>query len=333
MGSKQKRPPVSGFFKNKRRLFFTERIDAFFFLRYDESSEFQGKRMIGMTGFASVRVSEGPLTVDVKIKAYNNRYFDLKLMLPSELEEKEWEIRRLLSQKISRGRVEAAFLLTKEGEVLPPVLNEERLSAYAEMTSGLRNRFPNLADSRPESLLRLPGVLEERSDSFDVEEAGRLAIRAAESAVEKLNTERRREGAAAAVSLAARLDEIESGLNVFRRFQSQNEEKVKESIGSRFREVLGNEADCDRFYQETAAALVRFSVNEEIERLTVHLSECRRLLTLDEPVGKRLDFLAQEINREANTAASKALFVEMTQAAVLIKDALENFREQARNIE
>ena len=294
--------------------------------------------MIGMTGFASVRESEGSLTVDVKIKSYNNRYFDLKLILPPELEEKEWEIRRLLSQKISRGRVEAAFLLTKEGEVLPPVLNEERLSAYAEMISGLRNRFPNLADSRPESLLRLPGVLEERSDSFDVEEAGRLAIRAAESAVEKLNTERRREGAAAAVSLAARLDEIESGLNVFRRFQSQNEEKVKESIGSRFREVLGNEADCDRFYQETAAALVRaalvrFSVNEEIERLTVHLSECRRLLTLDEPVGKRLDFLAQEINREANTAASKALFVEMTQAAVLIKDALENFREQARNIE
>ena len=88
--------------------------------------------MIGMTGFASVRVSEGALTVDVKIKAYNNRYFDLKLMLPSELEEKEWEIRRLLSQKISRGRVEAAFLLTKEGEVLPPVLNEEQQAADAD---------------------------------------------------------------------------------------------------------------------------------------------------------------------------------------------------------
>lgn len=286
-----------------------------------------------MTGFASVRVSEGALTVDVKIKAYNNRYFDLKLMLPSELEEKEWEIRRLLSQKISRGRVEAAFLLTKEGEVLPPVLNEERLSAYAEMISGLRNRFPNLADSRPESLLRLPGVLEERSDSFDVEEAGRLAIRAAESAVEKLNTERRREGEATARFLSSRLDIIEDRLSVLRAFQARNEEKLKEVLRSRFREILGEAAECDRFYQELAASLVRFSVSEETERLSVHLAECRRLLTADGPVGKKLDFLAQEINREANTAASKALFVEMTQAVVDIKDALEDFREQLRNVE
>lgn len=286
-----------------------------------------------MTGFASVRVSEGALTVDVKIKSYNNRYFDLKLILPSELEAAEGEIRRLFAQKISRGRVEAVFSLTKEGEVLPPVLNEERLSAYAEMISGLRNRFPNLADSRPESLLRLPGVLEERSDSFDVEEAGRLAIRAAESAVEKLNTERRREGEATARFLSSRLDIIEDRLSVLRAFQARNEEKLKEVLRSRFREILGEAAECDRFYQELAASLVRFSVSEETERLSVHLAECRRLLTADGPVGKKLDFLAQEINREANTAASKALFVEMTQAVVDIKDALEDFREQLRNVE
>ena len=289
--------------------------------------------MTGMTGFASVRESEGSLTVDVKIKSYNNRYFDLKLILPPEIEAAEGEIRRLFARKISRGRVEAVFSLTKEVGISPPALNEARLSAYTEMISALRVRFPNLEHSRPESLLRLPGILEEGGDAFDAGEAQRLAVRAAEAAVEKLNEERRREGAATALSLAARLDEIEDGLNVLRRFQSRNEEKVKESIARRFREILGDEADCDRFYQETAAALVRFSVNEEIERLTVHLSECRRLLTLDEPVGKRLDFLAQEINREANTAASKALFVEMTQASVAVKDALENFREQARNIE
>ena len=289
--------------------------------------------MTGMTGFASVRESEGSLTVDVKIKSYNNRYFDLKLILPPEIEAAEGEIRRLFARKISRGRVEAVFSLTKEGRISPPALNEARLSAYTEMISALRVRFPNLEHSRPESLLRLPGILEEGGDAFDAGEAQRLAVRAAEAAVEKLNEERRREGAATALSLAARLDEIEDGLNVLRRFQSRNEEKVKESIARRFREILGDEADCDRFYQETAAALIRFSVNEEVERLSVHLDECRRLLTLDEPVGKRLDFLAQEINREANTAASKALFVEMTQAAVLIKDALENFREQARNIE
>ena len=286
-----------------------------------------------MTGFASVRESEGSLTVDVKIKSYNNRYFDLKLILPPEIEAAEGEIRRLFARKISRGRVEAVFSLTKEGGISPPALNEARLSAYTEMISALRVRFPNLEHSRPESLLRLPGILEEGGDAFDAGEAQRLAVRAAEAAVEKLNEERRREGAATALSLAARLDEIEDGLNVLRRFQSRNEEKVKESIARRFREILGDEADCDRFYQETAAALIRFSVNEEVERLSVHLDECRRLLTLDEPVGKRLDFLAQEINREANTAASKALFVEMTQASVAVKDALENFREQARNIE
>lgn len=289
--------------------------------------------MTGMTGFASVRESEGSLTVDVKIKSYNNRYFDLKLILPLEIEAAEGEIRRLFARKISRGRVEAVFSLTKEGGISPPALNEARLSAYTEMISALRVRFPNLEHSRPESLLRLPGILEEGGDAFDAGEAQRLAVRAAEAAVEKLNEERRREGAATALSLAARLDEIEDGLNVLRRFQSRNEEKVKESIARRFREILGDEADCDRFYQETAAALIRFSVNEEVERLSVHLDECRRLLTLDEPVGKRLDFLAQEINREANTAASKALFVEMTQASVAVKDALENFREQARNIE
>lgn len=289
--------------------------------------------MTGMTGFASVRESEGSLTVDVKIKSYNNRYFDLKLILPPEIEAAEGEIRRLFARKISRGRVEAVFSLTKEGGISPPALNEARLSAYTEMISALRVRFPNLEHSRPESLLRLPGILEEGGDAFDAGEAQRLAVRAAEAAVEKLNEERRREGAATALSLAARLDEIEDGLNVLRRFQSRNEEKVKESIARRFREILGDEADCDRFYQETAAALIRFSVNEEVERLSVHLDECRRLLTLDEPVGKRLDFLAQEINREANTAASKALFVEMTQASVAVKDALENFREQARNIE
>ena len=241
--------------------------------------------MTGMTGFASVRESEGSLTVDVKIKSYNNRYFDLKLILPPEIEAAEGEIRRLFARKISRGRVEAVFSLTKEGRISPPALNEARLSAYTEMISALRVRFPNLEHSRPESLLRLPGILEEGGDAFDAGEAQRLAVRAAEAAVEKLNEERRREGAATALSLAARLDEIEDGLNVLRRFQSRNEEKVKESIARRFREILGDEADCDRFYQETAAALIRFSVNEEVERLSVHLDECRRLLTLDEPVG------------------------------------------------
>lgn len=297
-----------------------------------QSSE-KGDPMIGMTGFAAAEETEGDVTVSVRIKSYNNRYLDLKLSLPPQLADAEGDLRRAVQGRVGRGRVELLFTVTENAPADIPVLNEDQAQAYAAVFARLRHFFPDAESPRPDALVRLPGMTGSGSGSADTSLPCRLAVRALARALTAFEAERRREGEATARFLSSRLDIIENRLSVLCSFQSRNEEKLKDLLRSRFREILGDAAECDRFYQELAASLVRFSVSEETERLSVHLTECRRLLTADGPVGKKLDFLAQEINREANTAASKALFVEMTQAVVDIKDALEDFREQLRNVE
>lgn len=289
--------------------------------------------MIGMTGFGSAEETEGDVSVSVRIKSYNNRYLDLKLTLPPELADAESELRRAVQERVARGRVELLFSVTENAPADIPVLNEEQARAYAAVFARLKQFFPDAESPRPDTLVRLPGMTETGSGSADTALPCRLAMRALEQALTAFEAERCREGEETARFLASRLDIIENRLAVLCSYQAKNEEKLKNVLSGRFREILGDAAECDRFYQELAASLVRFSVSEETERLSVHLRECRRLLSADGPVGKKLDFLAQEINREANTTASKALFVEMTQAVVDIKDALEDFREQLRNVE
>lgn len=289
--------------------------------------------MIGMTGFGAAEATEGDVSVGVRIKSYNNRYLDLKLTLPPELAEAEAELRRAVQERVARGRVELFFAVTQKTTAEVPVLNEVQAEAYAAVFKQLRRFFPDAEAPRLETLASLPGMVQDGSAPADNGIAIRLAARALQQALSLFEAERRREGEATARFLSSRLEIMENRLQRLCAFQSRNEEKLKAVLGDRFREVMGDAAECDRFYQELAASLVRFSINEEVERLDCHLKECRRLLTGDGAVGKKLDFLAQEINREANTAASKALFVEITQAVVDIKDALEDFREQLRNIE
>lgn len=289
--------------------------------------------MIGMTGFGSAEETEGDVSVSVRIKSYNNRYLDLKLTLPPELADAESELRRAVQERVARGRVELFFAVAKNSAVERPVLNEDQARAYAALFGELKRFFPDVEPPQPEKLVLLPGMIDAGSGETDKELPVRLAARALQRALTAFEAERCREGEETARFLASRLDIIENRLAVLCSYQAKNEEKLKNVLSGRFREILGDAAECDRFYQELAASLVRFSVSEETERLSVHLRECRRLLSADGPVGKKLDFLAQEINREANTTASKALFVEMTQAVVDIKDALEDFREQLRNVE
>lgn len=289
--------------------------------------------MIGMTGFASGEGGDERVGFSVKIKSYNNRYLDLKVSLPNELSNWENDIRHLIQQRVRRGRVEVAVtFVSLEGES-QGTFNQDQAIFYKKTFDALKEIFPQAQEPSLDKLVGLPhilqkdtiGSLEDWRDIFD-----KLFL----DTLNRFERERQREGEQTKALLLSQVEIMERATEVLREFQGKNEQRLKENLKERFQEVLGEQgSECDRFYQELAASLVRFSINEEVERLEIHLKECRHLLESQEAVGKKLDFLAQELNREANTAASKALFVEITQAVVEIKDALENFREQLRNVE
>lgn len=289
--------------------------------------------MIGMTGFASGEGGDERVGFSVKIKSYNNRYLDLKVSLPNELSNWENDIRHLIQQRVRRGRVEVAVTFVNlEGES-QGTFNQDQAIFYKKTFDALKEIFPQAQEPSLDKLVGLPhilqkdtiGSLEDWRDIFD-----KLFL----DTLNRFERERQREGEQTKALLLSQVEIMERATEVLREFQGKNEQRLKENLKERFQEVLGEQgSECDRFYQELAASLVRFSINEEVERLEIHLKECRHLLESQEAVGKKLDFLAQELNREANTAASKALFVEITQAVVEIKDALENFREQLRNVE
>lgn len=284
-----------------------------------------------MTGYARSDV-QGPWgRLSWEIRAVNHRYFDLSFKVPEDFRALEGELRQLAASCVARGKIEAGLRFsrdTEQGVRIEPDL--ERVRALRDALAGIAGEWGPMAHTDPLRLLGFPGVL--REPAPDVASLLDAARKLFDRVLREFNDSRGREGARLQVFLAERCDAIEQGVIAVRARYADVRGQGIERLRTRARE-LGVELEPGRLEQEMVIALQRLDIEEEMSRLLSHMAEVRAALERDEAVGRRLDFLMQELNREANTLSSKSQDAEMTRLAVDMKVAIEQMREQVQNIE
>lgn len=285
-----------------------------------------------MTGFASLERSYEFGRLAWEVRSVNHRYLEFSLRLPEEFRVLEPKIRETISRFVSRGKVDATLRFHEapghggSGVVLNRELAVQLLETHAQLqeTAGLRQ------EPRLDRLLRWPGlVTEQLPDPAPLHEA---ALKMLEAAARELQSGREREGAQLAAAVRERLEGVEHWAAEVRGWLPEIRQALHARMGDRVAELAQN-LDEERLAQEVAVLAQKMDVDEELDRLDAHVVEARRSLERDEPVGRRLDFLMQEFNREANTLSSKSFDQRTTQAAVELKVLIEQMREQVQNVE
>jgi len=289
-----------------------------------------------MTGFAAASAETPRGRLSVELRSVNARFLDLQFRIADELRALEPALRELVTARISRGKLDCRVYLNEAAAPAGSELNLQALAQLRELASRVQKEMPQAAPLRVADVLRWPGVMAQTP--FDESETRGLATRLMRQALEELVASRTREGEKLAGAIAervaamrARLDDIAPLVpQSLAAYQAKLAERLREAIGS----ALGPTFD-DRVRAELAVFASKVDVDEELTRLKAHLSEVDRSLASGRgsAVGKRLDFIAQELNREANTLASKAASQEISDCALELKLLIEQMREQVQNIE
>jgi uncharacterized protein (TIGR00255 family) len=284
-----------------------------------------------MTGFATASSEAGPFGLVWELRSVNHRFLDVTLRMPEELRSLEPACRDCVTAALGRGKVDCALRLTlSSAGTTRSNLAAAQLELLRSLAGRVRQAFPDALPLSVAEVLRWPGVLEETPR--DLEELSAPALACLTDALAALKEARRREGERTAAAIAQRNAAIAERVEQVRPRLAGVEDRHRARLLERL-DRLDVEANPERLEQELALILQRLDVSEEIERLTGHVSEVAAVLARDEPVGRRLDFLIQELNREANTFASKVQDEELTLAAVDIKVLIEQMREQVQNLE
>ena len=287
--------------------------------------------MKSMTGFGYGESRDDTRQLTVSLKAYNNRFLDIVVYLPSALAVLEQGFRDYLAGRVLRGRVELSAKLTLTGaaRVFPdPQSVRSHVEALRELAAaaGLRERV------RLSHLLRLEGLFRPEP-SFDAEELLQAFQPALEAAFRDFEAMRVREGEHTRRDIAGLLEGIAAEIRKIAEQAAGIDQRIKETLRTRFREVVGDSIEEGRLLTETAAILVKADIHEELSRLASHLAHFRSFIAESGTLGKKLDFLCQEMNREFNTLGAKNIQGEVDASVVVLKDALEKIREQLRNVE
>ncbi len=283
-----------------------------------------------MTGFARGSVTTGALTVTVECRSVNNRYLDLQCRMPDNLRVLEGTLRQQAGEQFSRGKLELLVRVSDSGSDTPATLNPERLAALRTALSQVASTFPEAAVPDQLALLLSPGVLTEQEP--DVEALHRATTSAAKACFEGLREQRLQEGEKLADMVRQRTDAMRVHLGDLREqlpaLQAANRQRLLDRLQS-----LEIDAEPMRLEEEIVYVLQRADVEEEMDRLDAHLDAIESALESTAPVGRRLDFLMQELNREANTLGSKSTALSTTNISVEFKVLIEQMREQVQNIE
>jgi len=284
-----------------------------------------------MTGFAR-EVAETPFgTMTCEIRAVNHRYLDVQFRLPEELRPKEIELRTRFSEILNRGKVDCSLHLRRGGRQSAELtLDTDLVQQLAARTGEIAAVVGETGPLNSLDVLRWPGVVSE--PEIETEPLYAEAKRVIDKALKAMATMRAGEGKRIGTMLEARLAEI---LAIGKQVRARMPE-ILEAVRARQQERIDKldvEADPARLETELALIAQKLDVDEELERLESHVSEVRGALKSTEPVGRRLDFLMQELNREANTLGSKSADTETTKAAVDLKVLIEQMREQIQNVE
>ena len=288
-----------------------------------------------MTGFGRGTASAHGLAVTVELRSVNNRFLDVALRLPRSLAAHEADVQARLKQRFERGRINVSVQIEREaGAALPVAVNVPVARAYARLLEELREAAGLDAPVTLDQLLRYNDVLTTAEEADDDETAWAVVAEALDAAAEALAVMRRQEGAALRADLEGRLDALEAALADVETRAPVRVEEARQRLHERLGEILGDDRlDPDRLELELVLAADRLDVTEECVRLRAHLAAFREALGSDEAVGRRLNFLTQEIHREVNTITSKANDPEIAHRAVGMKEEVEKIREQVQNVE
>jgi uncharacterized protein (TIGR00255 family) len=284
-----------------------------------------------MTGFARMDSQQRWGSLVWEVRSLNHRYLELSLRLPEELRMLETAVREKISQYLNRGKVECSLRFSRHpGALCDTQLNTEQAERFIQLHRQAKEMTNDSSGLRTMDLLRWPGVVEE--SEADLEPIKVLAVQLLEQSLAQLVDNRAREGGSLKAVVQARCHAITAIVDNMRERLPAIRDRLRERLTSRLQDI-DIEVDPARLEQELVLQLQKMDVDEELDRLQTHVNEVLGVLDRDEPIGRRLDFLMQELNREANTLGSKSVAVESSGAAVDLKVLIEQMREQIQNIE
>jgi uncharacterized protein (TIGR00255 family) len=284
-----------------------------------------------MTGYAAASADSPRGRLSLELRSVNARFLDLQFRVAEELRALEPTLREIISARVSRGKLDCRFFLNESSITEKPVrLNAEALQRLSQLSEEARKAFPEAVPLRIADVLRWPGVIAEAP--ADEEMLRKLAAEICRRALDELVATRAREGAKLAAGILERVSAMRARVDEVAPLVPQSVAAYQAKITERLKEAIGA-VDDDRVRAELALFSAKVDVGEEIDRLRAHLGEVELALRKGGPVGKRLDFLAQELNREANTLASKSASQQLSDCALELKLLVEQIREQVQNIE
>jgi len=291
-----------------------------------------------MTGYSQVKMNaDDQLAFTLSLKAVNHRFLDLHLRLPPEMDPVEMKIRRVLKERLHRGHIEVTLSLERSGGVAFSV-NRDLVGGYLRTFREVAEEFGVSAEPDLNAVLKMPGALNAAENGDALAALEKHVTAALEQCIERLNTMREEEGQGAAVELRERMTHLSSATHEVDQLRGKVLKAYHEKVHGRMQELLGSHADPDRILQEAAMLAERSDIQEEIVRMKNHIQHFLSLLDAGGEVGKKLDFLLQEMNREANTLMSKTTGVagealRITGLGLAMKSEIEKAREQVQNLE
>lgn len=290
-----------------------------------------------MTGFARSHGASGPYTFEWELKSVNAKGFDLRMRMPPGWDEIEVSAKKRAGELLSRGTVYANLNIKRTNAAAAVRINEDVLAAVVRVAGELAGQIDAVAPSI-DGLLSIKGVIEvvepESDEAEDTAAKAAVAI-AFEQALVDLVEMRRREGDALGKILLQRMDEIERLARKAEAAPGRKPEAIRVRLAEQVAALLesSDRFDADRLAQEALLIATKADIREELDRIASHVAQAREMLGKGGPVGRRLDFLAQEFNREVNTCCSKSNDIELTNTGLGMKNVVEQFREQVQNLE
>lgn len=291
--------------------------------------------MKSMTGYGRSEKTVENLDVLVEIKSVNHRYFEFSSRLPKAYGYLEIPLKNLIKEKVNRGKVEVSvFLYHPEGKKACVSVNSELAKGYIEALRAEENKLDLGDDLELSSLMQFPDIFNVQDVREEEKQVIDFVVETAKTALDSFIEMREKEGEALKKDISSKLDRTEQLVKKVEEAAPSLTEKYFERLYTRLKTVLESEDfDQQRIITEAAVFSEKVAVDEETVRLESHISQMRELLESNIPVGKKLDFIVQEMNREVNTIGSKAMDVEITKTVVDMKSEIEKIREQVQNVE
>ena len=288
--------------------------------------------MKSMTSYAYLDGIVNGADISCELKSYNSRFLDLNINIPSTMAQLEPFLRKYFSKRIIRGKVDFYLRLKKLHNEQPILPNIPLAQSYYKSIADIAHALGMENQITLDLILRQEGVLQIDKD-FDEELWQKALVPLLNELTEKFNMCRIEEGKALSADIRKMLAVLSGSVAEIEQNAARMEELFSAMLKKKFSELMEREPDQQRVMQETAVLLVKYTINEEIIRTKAHITALKKEIAENETPGRRIDFLCQEINREINTIGSKNQLTEIGQAVISAKDALENIREQAHNIE